>query len=39
MIVSSFNNRGLGSMAKRRRIKELVARQKIDFFAIYEIKR
>ncbi|GAU24549.1 hypothetical protein TSUD_148900 [Trifolium subterraneum] len=38
MIVSSFNVRGLGGVMKRRRIRELVRHQKIDFLALQETK-
>ncbi|GAU51294.1 hypothetical protein TSUD_240270 [Trifolium subterraneum] len=38
MIVCSYNIRGLGSLVKRRRIKELIQSHKIDFIAIQETK-
>jgi hypothetical protein len=38
MIVSSFNARGLGSRVKRRKIRELVRSENIDFLAIQETK-
>jgi hypothetical protein len=38
MIVSSYNIRGLGGMLKRRRIRELIRNNRIDFLAIQETK-
>jgi hypothetical protein len=38
MIVSSFNVRGLGGVLKRRKVKELIRSQKIDFLALQETK-
>jgi exonuclease III len=38
MIVCSHNIRGLGSRVKRRYIKELIQKEKIDFMAIQETK-
>jgi hypothetical protein len=38
MIACSFNVRGLGSKVKRRKIRELVRKEKIDFLAIQETK-
>jgi exonuclease III len=38
MIVSSFNLRGLGGVLKRRKIKELIRSEKIDFLALQETK-
>jgi exonuclease III len=38
MIVSSFNIRDLGGMLKRRKIRELIRLQKIDFLALQETK-
>jgi exonuclease III len=38
MIVGSFNIRGLGSRVKRRRIRDLVRDEKLDFLALHETK-
>ncbi|KAK2449806.1 hypothetical protein QL285_008962 [Trifolium repens] len=38
MICCSFNIRGLGSRVKRRRVRDLVKEEKIDFLAIQETK-
>jgi exonuclease III len=38
MITSSFNIRGLGGRVKRRRIRELVRREKVEVLAIQETK-
>jgi exonuclease III len=38
MIVSSYNIRGLGGVLKRRNIKELIRRHRIDFLALQETK-
>jgi exonuclease III len=38
MIVSTYNIRGLGGVMKRRRIREFVRSQKIDFLALQETK-
>jgi hypothetical protein len=38
MILCSFNIRGLGSRVKRRKIRDLVREEKIDFLAIQETK-
>ncbi|KAK2456934.1 hypothetical protein QL285_004253 [Trifolium repens] len=38
MIICSFNLRGLGSRVKRRKIRELVRAEKLDFLAIQETK-
>ncbi|MCH98940.1 endonuclease/exonuclease/phosphatase family protein [Trifolium medium] len=38
MIVSSFNIRGIGGALKRRRIRDMVRVQKIDFLALQETK-
>jgi hypothetical protein len=34
MIICSFNARGLGSRVKRRKLRELVQTEKLDFLAI-----
>lgn len=38
MIVLSFNVRGLGGRVKRKRVRELVREQHVDFLAIQETK-
>jgi exonuclease III len=38
MIVCSFNVRGLGSSVKRRKVRDLVQAEKLDFLAIQETK-
>jgi len=38
MIVLSFNVRGLGGVVKRKRVRELVREQRVDFLAIKETK-
>jgi len=38
MIVLSFNARGLGGVLKRKKVRELVSGQKVDFLAIQETK-
>jgi exonuclease III len=38
MIVSSYNVRGLGGVVKRKRIRDLIRNNKIDFLAIQETK-
>jgi exonuclease III len=38
MICCSFNARGLGSRVKRRKIRDLVQSEKLDFLAIQETK-
>jgi exonuclease III len=38
MIVSSYNVRGLGDVVKRKRIRDLIRNNKIDFLAIQETK-
>jgi hypothetical protein len=38
MIVLSFNVRGLGGLVKRKRVRELVREQRVDFLAIQETK-
>jgi len=38
MIVLSFNVRGLGGVVKRKRVRELVREQRVDFLAIQETK-
>jgi mannosylglycoprotein endo-beta-mannosidase len=38
MIVTTFNVRGLGSRVKRRKIRELVRRENVDFLTIQETK-
>jgi mannosylglycoprotein endo-beta-mannosidase len=38
MIVGSFNIRGLGSRVKRRKVRELIALEKLDFLALQETK-
>ncbi|WJX18270.1 hypothetical protein P8452_08084 [Trifolium repens] len=38
MIVSTYNIRGLGGVMKRRRIREMIRSQKIDFLALQETK-
>jgi intracellular septation protein A len=38
MIVSTFNLRALGGVLKRRKIKELIRSEKIDFLALQETK-
>jgi mannosylglycoprotein endo-beta-mannosidase len=38
MIVCSFNVRGLGSRVKRRKILDVIRKEKVDFLAIQETK-
>jgi exonuclease III len=38
MIIATFNIRGLGSRVKKRKIRELVSAEKLDFLAIQETK-
>jgi hypothetical protein len=38
MIVGSFNIRGLGSRVKRRKVRELIASESLDFLALQETK-
>jgi len=39
MIIATFNIRGLGGAIKRRKIKDLVRNNKVDFLAIQETKK
>jgi exonuclease III len=38
MIITSYNVRGLGGLVKRRKIRELIKKQNIQFLAIQETK-
>jgi exonuclease III len=38
MIVSSYNVRGLGGVVKRKRLRDMIRNNKIDFLAIQETK-